>query len=163
VNKVKLLVVLLLALWLGCACSSIKVTADISAYGETPIIISGLKSEDFTVTPNELAQLKCVRMSGSGKTEKAGNVTAVGPLLETFLSHYGKSASDYAKVRFYASDKYKITLNSDYLTNYKIVLSVARGNDPLPAAQQPLRLFIPGADSSNWIYAVIKIELIKKE
>jgi hypothetical protein len=154
----------LLACLLLCSCSNVtKVKADISAYGDTPITISGLLNEDFTVTPNNLAKLECVQMSGSGKTEKSGPVSAVGPLLETLLAQYGKSRSDFSKIRFYASDKYKITLNDDYLTNYKIVLSIAKGNDPLPAVQQPLRLFIPKAESSNWIYAVIRIEFIAKE
>jgi hypothetical protein len=164
VNKARLVSGLLLVCLLLCSCSkTVKVEADISAYGDTPITISGLAGEDFTVTPNELARLECVQMSGSGKTEKAGTVTAVGPLLETFLARYGKTRSDFSKIRFYASDKYKITLKDEYLTKYQIVLSIAKGNDPLPAAQQPLRLFIPKAESSNWIYAVIRIEFIPKE
>ena len=154
---------LLLACFLFSSCSNVvKVKADISAYGDTPITISGLSDRDFTVTPNTLAKMECVQMSGSGKTEKAGTVTAVGPLLETFLAQYGKSRSDFSKVRFYASDKYKITLKDEYLTQYQIVLSIAKGNDPLPEAQQPLRLFIPKAESSNWIYAVTRIEFITK-
>ena len=163
-NKARLIICLLLAgLLLGSCSNVVKVRADISAYGNTPITISGLSDTDFTVMPNDLAKLECVQMSVSGKTEKSGTVTAVGPLLETFLAQYGKSKSDFAKIRFYASDKYKITLKDEYLTSYKIVLSIARGNDPLPVAQQPLRLFIPQAESSNWIYTVIRIEFIAKE
>jgi hypothetical protein len=164
VNKARLISGLLLAGLLLCSCSgAVKVKADISAYGDTPVTISGLLDEDFTITPDELAGLECVQMNGSGKSEKAGTVSAVGPLLETFLARYGKSKTDFAKIRFYASDNYKITLREESLTKYKIVLSVARGNDPLPAAQQPLRLFLPKAESSNWIYAVIRIEFIAKE
>ncbi len=163
-NKTKILLALLLACLLLCSCSgSVKVKADISGYGDTPITISGLAEEDFTVTPNELARLDCVQMSGSGQMEKAGNVTAVGPLMETFLAQYGKSKSDFAKIRFYASDNYKITLKDKYLTDYPLVLSIATGNDPLLAEYQPLRLFIPRAASSNWIYAVIRIEFIAAE
>jgi hypothetical protein len=164
VNKAGIILPLLLAVLLLCSCGGpVTVSADISAYGDTPITISGLLDQDFTVTPHELAGLECVQMSGSGKTEKAGNVTAVGPLLETFLTHYGKSKSDFSRVRFYARDAYKISLNEEYLTNYNVVMSVARGDEPLPPDQQPLRLFIPKAESSNWIYAVIRLEFIAKE
>jgi hypothetical protein len=164
VNRARLILALTLACLLFASCSgSVKVKADISAYGDTPITISGLANADFRVTPNDLAKLECVQMSGSGKTEKAGTVSAVGPLLETFLAHYGKSMSDFSKIRFYASDQYKITLKDEYLTNYKIVLSIAKGKDPLPANEQPCRLFIPKAESSNWIYSIIRIEFIAKE
>jgi hypothetical protein len=164
VNKASIIFPLLLAGLLLCSCSSVvTVKADISAYGDIPITISGIADADFTVTPNDLARLECVQMNASGKTEKAGTVNAVGPLLETFLANYGKSSSDFSKIRFYASDKYKITLKDEQLTQYQIVLSIARGNDPLPEAQQPLRLFIPKAESSNWIYAVVRVEFIAKE
>jgi hypothetical protein len=164
VNKARIILCLLLATLLLGSCSSVvKVEADISAYGDRPIAISGLSDQDFSVTPNELARLECVQMNGSGKTEKAGTVNAVGPLLETFLAHYGRSKSDFSKIRFHASDKYKITLKDEYLTDYKIVLAIAKGKDPLPAEQQPLRLFIPKAESSYWIYSVIRIEFIAKE
>jgi hypothetical protein len=153
-----------MACLLICSCGcAVKVKADISAYGDALITISGLSNEDFTVTPYDLARLECVQMSGSGKTEKSGKVSAVGPLLETFLARYGKLKSDFLKIRFYASDNYKITLKDEYLTNYKIVLAVAKGDDPLPAMQQPLRLFIPKAESSYWIYSVTRIEFIAKE
>ncbi len=163
-NKVSIIAPLLLACLLVCSCSGVaKVRADITTYGDTPITISGLLDEDFTVTPNELARLDCVEISESGKTEKAGNVSVVGPMLDTFLARYGKSKSDFLKIRFYASDKYQITLKDKYLTDYKIVLSLANGNDPLPVAQQPLKLFIPKAESSYWIYAVIRIEFVTKK
>lgn len=162
-SKARIILPLLLTcLLLGSCSGSVTVKADISAYGDTPITISGLSDKDFTVTPNELAQLDCVKMTATGKTEKAGTVTAAGPLLDTFLAQYGKSRSDFSKIEFYASDKYEITLDSEFLTNYKIVLSVARGNAPLPVKEQPLRLLIPKADSHYWIYAVIRIELTPK-
>jgi hypothetical protein len=150
---------------LFCSCgNAVKVEADISAYGDTPITISGLLDEDFTVTPNELAMLDCVAMDESGKTEKAGSFSIVGPLLDTFLAQYGKSRSDFQKIRFFASDEYRITLKDKYLADDKtIVLSIANGNDPLSEGHQPLRLFIPKVQSSYWIYAVIRIEFVPEE
>ena len=151
----------MLLCFLFCSCGNVvTLKADISAYGDEPILISGLLDDDFTVTPNELARLECVQMNSSGEMGKTGTVYAVGPLLDTFLAGYGKSKSDFTKIRFYASDDYRITLKDKYLGDYNIVLSIANGDNPLPAAQQPLQLFIPKVESSNWIYAVIRIEFI---
>lgn len=154
--KLSRIMPLFLLLCVLCACGSKK--ADISAYGDTPITISGLADEDFTITPNELAQLECVHMSGTGKTAKSGSVSAVGPTLDTFLAQYGKTRADFTKVRFTASDKYVVALTGKHLSDWDIVLSVASGNNPLPDGEQPLRIFIPKAESSYWVYAVVKIE-----
>ncbi|MDR2296384.1 MAG: hypothetical protein LBD95_06250 [Clostridiales Family XIII bacterium] len=135
--------------------------ADISAYGDAPIEIAGLTDEAFTVTPNELAALPCVTRSATGATAKAGTVKAVGPLLDTLLEKYGKKASDFERIRFIASDAYRIVLRDEYLTDYEVVLSVANGKDPLPASEQPLRILIPEAESSMWEYACVRIEFVE--
>lgn len=132
--------------------------ADLSDYGDTAITISGLTDEEFTVTPNELLQLDCVGRSETGATEKAGTVKAYGPLLDTFVAQYGFQTSDFHKIRFLASDGYKAVLQDEYLTDYEVVLAVSAGSEPLPQAQQPLRLLIPEAESSKWIYAIQRIE-----
>ncbi|SHH97868.1 Oxidoreductase molybdopterin binding domain-containing protein [Sporobacter termitidis DSM 10068] len=139
------------------------VTADISAYGDTPITVSGLTDKDFTVTPGELAKLKCVRMDGTGKTAKAGTVNAVGPLLETFLAQYGKTLDDFSYIKFTAADQYAVTLGKQHLKEKDVVLSVASGSKPLTESQRPLRLFIPDAESSYWIYAVVRIDFTPKD
>ncbi len=145
--------------FLLCACgNTAAVKADISAYGDTPITIAGLREEEFTITPNELAGLECVRMSASGKTAKAGDVSAVGPLLDTFLAQYDRKPADFEIIRFIASDQYVVELAGEYLTDYKVVLSLCDGKDPLPEGMRPMRLFIPGAESYMWEYAVIRIE-----
>ena len=133
-------------------------TADISAYGDTPITVSGLLEEDFTVTPNELAALECVSRTATGAMAKAGTVKAYGPLLNTFLAQYGVSASDFYKIRFLCADEYKVVLRDEYLTDYEVVLAVAYQDGPLPEEMRPLRLLIPEAESNKWAYAVTHIE-----
>jgi hypothetical protein len=135
--------------------------ADISAYGDTPIEIAGLADGEFTVTPNELAALPCVSRSATGETAKAGTVRAVGPLLDTFLAEYGKKTSDFNRIRFIASDAYRVVLRDEYLTDYEVVLSVANGKNPLPESERPLRILIPEAESSMWEYACVRIEFVE--
>ena len=132
--------------------------ADISAYGDTPITISGLTEEEFTVTPNELAELECVSRTATGATAKAGTVNATGPLLDTFLERYGCQASDFYKIRFLCADNYKVVLRGEYLTDYEVVMSISGGSEPLAEDVQPMRLLIPEAESNMWAYSVIRIE-----
>ncbi len=142
-----------------CTGCKVRVKADISDYTDTPITISGLTEEEFTVTPGELAELECVRLSASGKTAKAGEVSAVGPLLDTFLAQYDKKPGDFKVISFIARDKYKVELYGEYLTDYQVVLSLCDGNKPLSEDMRPMRIFIPGTESNMWEYAVIRIEL----
>lgn len=155
-NKIPLLCCAALLLIL-CACGGSK-TADISAYGDTPITISGLTDEEFTVTPNELSELECVSRTATGATAKAGTVNATGPLLDTFLAQYGCKAADFYKIRFLCADNYKVVLRDDYLTDYEVVMSVSSGSQPLDENLQPMRLLIPEAESNMWAYSVIRIE-----
>jgi hypothetical protein len=134
--------------------------ADISAYGDTPIEIAGLLDEDFTVTPNGLAALDCVKRSATGATAKAGTVSASGPLLDTFLAQYGKKMTDFERIRFIGADEYRKVLKGEYLTDYEVVLSIASGNKPLPKADQPLRILIPEAESEYWVYSCVRIEFV---
>ena len=135
--------------------------ADLSEYGDMPITITGITDTELTVTPNELAALDCVTRTASGKTAKAGTVNATGPLLDTFLAQYGKSTADFERIRFIASDFYRVVLKDEYLTEYEIVLAVSNGSEPLIAEHRPLRILIPDADSSMWEYAVVRIEFVE--
>jgi hypothetical protein len=160
----KKLLPLVLLLFFLCACGgTVKVKADISEYGDTPITISGLAESDFTVTPNELAELECVGRTAAGKSDKAGSVDAVGPLLSTFMAQYGKTPEDFEQVLFIASDAYEVVLKDEYLTDYDVVLAVSEGEDPLPEGYRPMRLLIPGAESSMWEYAVTRIVFTQKQ
>ena len=134
--------------------------ADISAYENDVIVVSGLPGGDFTITPKDLIALDCVSRTAAGATEKAGTVAATGPLLDTFLAEYGCKASDFDRIRFIASDGYRTVLRGDYLTDYEVVMSVSSGSEPLAEGLRPMRLLIPEAESGMWIYAVIRIEFV---
>ena len=136
-------------------------SADISAYENDGIVVSGLLDEDFTITPKELLALECVSRSATGATEKAGTVNATGPLLDTFLAQYGYKAADFDRIRFFASDEYRTVLRGDYLTDYEVVMAVSSGTEPLAEGQRPMRLLIPEAESAMWIYAVVRIEFVR--
>ncbi|MDR3278177.1 MAG: hypothetical protein LBT12_05330, partial [Oscillospiraceae bacterium] len=94
----------------------------------------------------------------AGATEKAGTVSGIGPLLDTFLAQYGRKQTDFELIRFIASDAYRITLHEKTLTGSELILILANGKKPLPQNERPLRLLIPGAESSQWIYAIERIE-----
>jgi hypothetical protein len=143
------LTLLLLTVLMGC-----KPTIDLSGYGNTPIEISGLTAEAFSVTPNELAELELSSASASGTSAKAGTVKATGPTLRTLTEHYGANPEDFKLVRFIAKDGYRVTLHENGIRNWSVILSIA----PLTLPEQPLRLLIPDADSSQWVYGVVRIE-----
>jgi DMSO/TMAO reductase YedYZ molybdopterin-dependent catalytic subunit len=136
---------------------------DISEYGNTPIEISGLLDEDFTVTPNELAKLKLDTSTATGATEKAGTVSGVGPTLITFLEQYGKTPADFKYIRFIAADEYRITLAGNKHTDDVVLFAIAGNSKPLPESERPMRLIIPTAESNQWIYSVIRIEFVPNE
>lgn len=140
----------------------VKVSADISAYGDTPIKVTGLEKDTFEVTPNELAKMECVKETAEGVSKKAGKVTAVGPTLETFTKEHGHEVSEYSQITFKASDGYTTVLDSAFLKSHStIVLSVANGDKALRKKEQPMRLLIPGAPSSKWTKLVKEIDYEK--
>jgi len=136
---------------------------DISEYGDTPITIVGLLDEEFEITPNELAKLKFESSSATGASAKAGTVKGVGPTLITFLAGYGKTPADFATIRFTASDAYTIRLAGNKHTDDVVLMAISGDSKPLPASEQPMRLIMPDADSSQWIYGVVRIEFTPVE
>jgi len=140
------------------SCTSSRTAADISEYIDEEITISGLLDEEFTITPGDLLELECVSRTATGATAKAGTVSATGPLLDTFLAQYGYKASDFDRIRFLAKDAYRTLLRNEYLTDYDVVLAVSSGKEPLAEDLRPMRLLIPEAESSMWIYGVVRIE-----
>ncbi|MDR0916852.1 MAG: molybdopterin-dependent oxidoreductase [Oscillospiraceae bacterium] len=136
---------------------------DISAYGDTPIEISGLLDEDFTITPNELAKFPLTHLSANGVTAQSGKVdkaSDVGVTLVDFLAHYGKSPADFKYIRFYAYDKYQITLGGAKYTDDVVLFALASHGKPLDEALQPMRLIIPTAETNQWIYGIVRIEFV---
>lgn len=152
------IICIVLTLCLLTLCLAACGSADISAYADTQILITGLFEEDFYITPAELMELECVSTTATGNTAKAGTVKAYGPTLETFLAQYGKELGEFRSVRFQASDGYSITIGKASWKKYDVILSVANGSKPLEEYQQPLRLVIPGGDSGNWIRLVTQID-----
>ena len=136
---------------------------DISEYGDTPIEIVGLLDEDFTITPNELAKLKFENTSAKGTSDKAGTVNGIGPSLITFLARYGKTPADFKTIRFTASDAYTIRLSGEKCAEDMVLFSISGKTSPLPKGEQPMRLIMPDADSSQWIYGVVRIEFTPVE
>lgn len=137
--------------------------ADISAYENERILVTGLLEEDFYITPAELVQLECVEATAKGKTAKAGTVQAYGPTLETFLGSYGKSLDEFYSIKFCAADDYDVTLGRQTFEECEVILSVANGSKALYEEQQPLRIVIPEADSGKWIRMVTEIKFTYKE
>jgi len=153
------LLIICLAVAIAAGCSP-SIKADLSAYEDEEIRIAGLRSEEFMVTPGELAKLECESQTATGKTQKAGTVRGIGPTLDTFAKQYGKRQTDFKKVVFRAKDGYTITLGTQDLTKYDIILSLANGEKPLSGQEAPLRLVIPGAESSKWIRMVNEIKFM---
>jgi DMSO/TMAO reductase YedYZ molybdopterin-dependent catalytic subunit len=158
-TKVCVLLIICLAAGIAAGCSP-SIKADLSAYEDEEIRITGLRSEDFTVTPGELAKFDCESQTATGKTQKAGTVSGIGPTLDTFVKQYGKKQTDFKKVVFRAKDGYTITLGTQDLTKYDIILSLANGKEPLSGQEAPLRVVIPGAESSKWIRMVTEIKFM---
>lgn len=159
-KKYKLLVLCLaLLLCFGAGCGA-ALRADLSAYQDEPIRISGLTDEDFTITPGELAGLDCETGSATGKTQKAGTIYGVGPTLDTFLAQYNRKQTDFSKIIFTAKDGYYTSLSSRSLEKYVIILSLANGGEPLSENEAPLRLVIPEAESNRWVRMVTTIEFV---
>lgn len=157
----KAVVWLLLAgmlLWMLTACGG---SPDISTYSDMAIIVKGLEEEDVEITPSELMEMDCVSGSDTGSSDKAGTIEGYGPTLDTFLAEYGKKRTDFSKVKFMGKDGYIKTIWGEMLEEKEIVLSIANGEEPLKDNETPIRLLVPGADSSYWVYGVNEIEFIE--
>ena len=136
--------------------------ADISAYADEEITVTGLLDEDFTITPRELSEMECVSDKAVGETEKAGTVKAYGPTLDTFLANYGVSKDDLYSIKFYAKDDYTSTLGKITWDQYEVIFSIAYGSEAFDEDTAPLRIVIPGGKSGNWIRMVTKMEFTYK-
>jgi hypothetical protein len=125
------------------------------AVAQTALVPSGFKT--LAVSEQNALQTLTVEVSTCSVTvdAKSGTVRAAGPSLKTFLASYGIAPEDVRLVRFLAYDEYRITLFSEDIANWDVVMSIS----PLAKSEQPLRLLIPQAESSQWIYGIVRIEI----
>lgn len=132
----------------------------ISGYKDEQIVLSGLAEEDITITAADLAALESVRQKAEAPRSNGQivSVDAVGPLMSTLLDEYGKKQTDFARIRFTASDGYSIAYASDVLESRDIILMLADGKEGLPEADQPLRVIVPGERAMYWVRKVCRID-----
>lgn len=161
-RKILVTVLLILAMVLIAGCGA-SVKADISAYADDEIVITGIGDKDIVVTPAELAEMDCVKKTLKGTSKgKEITVTGVGPTLETVLAAYGVEQSSIEKVIFIAYDGYSKSYDSDFfLVHPDIIMSVSTADEPLYEENQPVRLLIPGTTPDNWVKGVEKIQIIQ--
>lgn len=152
--SVLLALCLLIAVFSGCG------KADISAYADEKILVTGLLEEDFYITAADLAQMKCVSATADGKASQ-GKIQAYGPTLDTFLAEYGQDISDFKAIRFCASDDYDITIGRASWEKYEVIFSIANGSEPLEDYQKPMRVVMPGGKSSSCIRLVDEINFVR--
>lgn len=157
-NSLLLLAVLALMLLLnGCGTDDI----DISGYGDSEIVLSGLTEQEERVTIADLKALDCITKKTHSTSDKIGEVRATGPLLDTLLEGFGASQTDFSKIKIYGQDDYDITLSRKVIGENDIILAFGIDGEPLEPDAVPLRLIIPESDSAYWIRMVTKIEFIK--
>ncbi len=138
----------------------------IDEYKNEQIEIHGLLDDSFYITPLELSQLKCERITakgtgaGEGGVSKAGVVSAYGPTLQTFVSTFGQDLQSFRRVKFTCKDGYYTTFRADALAN-TIILSIASGKEALYDKQQPLRVVAPSEESGKWAYGVVRIDFLE--
>ena len=152
-----LMLSLVLGMLLTTGCGGAK--ADMSAYQNQEILIVGLAEEDFTITPQDLAQLSMKNKKvTSATTKKDVTVQATGPTLETFLKQYGYAPTDFETITFIASDGYTKQFDGEYfLVHTEVIMAICHNKEPLAETEMPLRLVIPNATGDNWVHGVIEI------
>lgn len=146
-----------LGLFVMAGCGSAK--ADMSAYQSQEITIVGLTEEEFTVTPQDLAQLPIKNKKvTSATTKKDVTVQATGPTLDKFLEQYGYEPTDFETITFIAADGYTKQFKGEYfLVHTEVIMAICHNKEPLAEEEMPLRLVIPNATGDNWVHGVIEI------
>lgn len=141
----------------GCGVDQI----DISEYPDANIVVEGVSEKEKTLYVAQMKQMDCVTKKTHSADDESTEVWATGPLLETVLKGYGASKSDFSSIRIYGKEKYHITLNKDFLQGNDVILAFGIDEEPLDEESKPLRIIIPGSDSTYWIRAVTRIECVK--
>jgi hypothetical protein len=130
------------------------------SYLDEVITINGATDDPFTVTIRDLIALDSVKEKAEA-TRSNGDVvkvTAVGPLLDTFLAQYGKKQTDFSAVRFYASDGYAVAIPKEILSSRNVILAYMNGNRSFDEHSLPLRVVIPGERAMYWARNVNRID-----
>lgn len=134
---------------------------DISSYKDQKIILSGIQDDDIEITIADLRAMECKTLKTYCTSDKVGKVRATGPELDTVLSEYGVSKSDFSSITIYGTDEYDVKLNNEYITSNDIYLAFGIDGEPLDAESAPCRIIIPKSDSAYWTRMVYKIEFVK--
>jgi hypothetical protein len=130
------------------------------AYLDEEITINGVSDEPIILTVSDLLDLESVKEKAEA-TRSNGDIvkiTAVGPLLDTFLEKYGKSQTDFSAVRFYATDGYAIALPKEMLESRNVILAYMDGSYAFDEHSLPLRVVIPGERAMYWARNVNRID-----
>lgn len=133
-------------------------------YATQTIHIVGLADEEFDISVEELSQMSCEfvnakGVSSDGGATGAGSASGYGPSLKTLMENYGKTSADFKRIRFLCKDGYSIALSGKKV-EYDAVLSISKGDSPLPEVQRPLRIIIPKESSGQWAYGITRIEFV---
>ncbi|MEG1584634.1 MAG: molybdopterin-dependent oxidoreductase, partial [Anaerovorax sp.] len=154
------LMLLLLASVLFSGCQNDATSSKEYDYGQQEILITGLEEKEFTITVEELTRLDSVTEKAEANrfNGESVKIKAHGPTLNTFLKQYGKKQSDFAAIRFTASDQYAIAVPNEILQKRDIILTYADGGNPLIKEDQPLRAVIPGERAMYWVRMLKRID-----
>ncbi|OBR90763.1 oxidoreductase molybdopterin binding domain protein [Clostridium ragsdalei P11] len=129
------------------------------SYDNQKILIHGLKDTDFEVSIKDLRQLDTVTKRGEATRSNGEEVSlkATGPLLDTFLSKYGKKQKNFTTIRFIAKDNYSIAVPSDILNSRQIIMAYIIDGKPLKE-DQPLHIVIPGERAMYWVKMLKQVD-----
>ena len=133
-------------------------------YAEEAIHVVGLTEDEFDISVLSMAAMTCEYVNAKGVSSDngatgTGSASGYGPSLKTFMGMYGKTSSDFKRIRFLCKDGYSIALSGKKV-EYDAVLSISKGDSALPEEQRPMRIIIPKESSGQWAYGVTRIEFI---
>lgn len=158
--KKQIIILLSLLCLLLTGCGGNAQMGGFDSYSAAEITVSGLTEDEFTVSIGQLAELEAVKRPASATRANGEKVsiTAVGPLLDSFLAQYGYTQTDFSRIRFAASDGYSIAVDAEVLAGREIVLALSDGGKALSGDDQPLRVVIPGERAMYWVRHLNRIE-----
>ena len=160
-NKITIIVAILILSVCFCMSGCGVDEIDITGYGDSEIVLSGIEKDDISITVADLKNMDCKSVKTESTSDKIGVVKATGPELDTVLAPYGVSMADFKIVIFKGTDQYDVKLLNDYITEHDIYLAFGIDGEPLDEESIPCRVIIPKSDSAYWIRMVNRIEFEK--